>query len=61
MELREKTEGVFGLPGGTQIGLEHGKKYPMDYDHQPSVYLELQGNKVLSVTTESVNLDLEVR
>jgi len=26
MELREKTKYVLGLPGGTQIGLEHGKK-----------------------------------
>ena len=25
------------------------------------MYLELHGNKVLSVTTESVNLDLEMR
>ena len=25
MELREKTKYVVGLPGGTQIGLEHGK------------------------------------
>ena len=26
MELRGKTKYGLGLPGGTQIGLEHGKK-----------------------------------
>ena len=36
MELREKTKYVLGLPGGTQIGLEHGKKLPKDYDRQPA-------------------------
>ena len=35
MELREKTKYVLGLPGDKQIGLEHGQKYPKDYDHQP--------------------------
>ena len=33
IKLREKTKYVFGLPGGTHIGLEHGKKLPKDYDH----------------------------
>ena len=33
-ELRQKQKYVLGLPGGTQIGLEHGKK-PKDYEHQP--------------------------
>ena len=36
MELREKTKYVLGLPGGTQIGFDHGQKYPKDYDHQPA-------------------------
>ena len=36
MEVREKTKYVLELPGGTQIGLEHGKKLPKDYDHQPT-------------------------
>ena len=36
MELRVKTKYVLGLPGGTQIVLEHGKKNPKDYDHQPA-------------------------
>ena len=38
MELREKTKYVLGLPGGTQIGLEHGKNYlrTMTIDLQPS-------------------------
>ena len=36
MELREKTKYVLGLPGGTQIGLEHGQKKLKDYDHQPA-------------------------
>ena len=33
MELREKTKYVLGLPGGTQTGLEQGKKLPKDYDY----------------------------
>ena len=36
MDLRVKTKYVFGLPGGTQIVLEHGNKYPKDYDNQPA-------------------------
>ena len=36
MELREKTIYVFGLPSVIQIGLEHVKKKPKDYDHQPA-------------------------
>ena len=36
MELGVKTEYVFWLPGGTQIVLEHEKKLPKDYDHQPA-------------------------
>ena len=38
MELREKTKQVLGLPGGTQLGLEHGEeeKKPKDYEHQPA-------------------------
>ena len=36
MELREKTKYVLWLPGGTQVGLEHGKSLPKDYDHQPA-------------------------
>ena len=35
MGLREKTKYVLGLPGVSQVGLEHGKK-PKDYDHQPA-------------------------
>ena len=34
MELREKTDYVLGLPGGTQIGWEHGEEEKnKDYDH----------------------------
>ena len=36
MELGEKTKYVLGLPGGTQIGLEHGEKKPRDHNHQPA-------------------------
>ena len=36
MELTEKTKYVLGLPGGAQIGLEHGKKKPKNYDSQPA-------------------------
>ena len=36
MELRVKTKYVFGLPGGPQTGLEHRKKNPKEYDHQPA-------------------------
>ena len=38
MKLREKTKYVLGLPGGTQIGLEHGKKLDGvgPVDHRPS-------------------------
>ena len=36
MELRVKTKYVLGLPGGTQLGLEHGEKKPKDYDYQPA-------------------------
>ena len=37
MGLRLKTKYVLGLPGGTQIGLEHGKKNPKEYEHQLAV------------------------
>ena len=34
MELKDKNNIYLGLPGGIQIGMEHGQKLPKDYDHQ---------------------------
>ena len=36
--VKREKKYVFGLPGGTQTGLEHGKKLPKDYDHQPAAF-----------------------
>ena len=31
--VRREIKICLGLPGGTQIGLEHGKKLPKGFDH----------------------------
>ena len=36
MEFGVTTKYVLGLPEATHIGLEHDKKKPKDYDHQPA-------------------------
>ena len=35
VEFGVNTKYILGLPQVTQIGLEHDKKKPMDYDHKP--------------------------